>query len=163
MTSIAAFTGIKQYLTYVHYFVNSSASLFTRDRRHPLQAYLKDSPIFLVDHIRTIRAEVSDQPDLLDIRFRLSDRGQKNFVLLRGLLEFSRPKGINISSDIHDRSFKLLLTEDQAPAVTSYLQAISERFHKEIEFKASLKKILHFENAMKIEQAKLYQSLQACA
>jgi len=163
MTSITAFTGIRQYLAYLNYFVTNRISYFTNDSRHPLQAYLDDSSIFLVEHFHIIREGHSDQPGLLDIRFRLSQADVKNFVLLRGLFEFSRPGGIDITSDLHSRSFELRLPEDQVPAIASYLQAISDRFRKEIAFKASLRKILHFEKAMKAEQAKLYRNLQASA
>jgi hypothetical protein len=103
------------------------------------------------------------QSDRTIIKFRLSGIYHEHFVLFRGLLEFSRPKGMAISSNNSERTFELFVGADQASAVVEYLDLILRLVIQEIKFKKSLKTILRFEESVRVEQARLYRELQTSA
>lgn len=169
MTSTAAYAGTKQYISFLN-FVRSGKlpgiqgiEALLPARRQPLEVWLNHSSLFSIDRFRIVPSGDKGVPAQVNIKFRLSFQDKRAFVLARGLFEFSRPKNINISSDSRDRSFEMGLTENEAPAIETYLRAVQKRFYTEIEFKATLKKILRFEEAIKGEQEKFYEHLRACA
>ena len=95
------------------------------------------------------------------IKFELSNDYREYFVLLRGLLEFSRPKEIMISVNSSEKTFEVYVSASQHEAVIAYLEIILEFFLKEINFKKLLKSVLQFEHTLKQRQAVLYSSLKA--
>jgi hypothetical protein len=95
------------------------------------------------------------------ITVKLTEEFANNFVLIRGLFEFSRPKNIIISSAVKDQSFEIEILEAQAESFLSYIETIVGWLVNEIKFKNALKAILKFENRIKQEQAILYSGLHA--
>src|SRR5688572_7296272 len=95
------------------------------------------------------------------ITVKLTEQFASNFVLLRGLLEFSRPKDIIISSQAKDQTFEIEVLETQANYLLSYIETIIGWLIKEIKFKSALKAIISFENRVKQEQAILYSSMRS--
>jgi hypothetical protein len=95
------------------------------------------------------------------IRVKLTEQFATNFVLLRGLLEFSRPKNITISSRAKEQTFEIEVLETQVDHLLTYVQTILGWLIKEIKFKESLKAIIKFENRVKQEQAILYSNMRS--
>jgi len=126
-----------------------------------LLQWFKKSEVFKSVEFKSIPAGEIFQTDLLIIEFRLSDLYRDSFVLLRGLLEFSRPIKIAVSSNNSEKTFQLHASEGQGEIIAAYLDTIQRLFLQEIKFKKSLKAVLSFERAVKREQAKLYEELSA--
>lgn len=171
MTQTATLAGNDQHINFFNYFIglknNSSQqnrSVLVRPQggaEDPLFRWLKNSNLLKPVKSTTIAANKIFLTDRVIIKFELSNDYRKHFVLLRGLLEFSRPKGIVISAHSSEKIFELHIGNNQAAAVISYLDIILKSFIKEINFKKSLKSVLRFEQTMKLQQAKLYNNLKA--
>ena len=101
--------------------------------------------------------------DRYNITFTLPNKYTDHFVLLRGLLEFSRPRTIKIISSALDRSFYVEFSENQAEHFVTYLETILNSLVKEIKFKESLRALIIFEEKVKLEQAVLYANLKLSA
>ena len=171
MTQTARLAGDIQRINFFNVSVGSKKSVPEQDsvgllpsktkKENTLLYGLQNSDVFTPLEFKTIQAGEIFQTDLLIIKFKLSDRYHDNFVLLRGLLEFSRPIRISISSNSSEKNFQLHITDDKADIMISYLEAIQRLFINEIKFKKSLKAVLNFERAIKHEQSKLYEELKA--
>lgn len=83
-----------------------------------------------------------------------------NFVLLRGLLEFSRPKNIRIASCLNNQTFEIEVLETQVDQLLSYIETILGWLVNELKFKETLKTIIKFESRVKQEQTILYSQLR---
>ncbi len=101
--------------------------------------------------------------DRYDITFTLSNKFAEHFVLLRGLLEFSRPKTIRIISSPIDKSFHVEFSENEADHLVIHMETVLNWLVKEIKFKESLRTLINFEEKMKREQARLYANLKLSA
>ncbi len=169
MTSTAVLTGNDQRINFFNLFVRSrKTTIKTRgieltspktDFQNPVADWFEKSSFLVPVEFQTIRAGEIFKADRLIVKFKLSDTYRDQFVLLRGLLSFSRPKEISISANNFQKTFELHLGKDQAEAVTTYLDKILDLLTKEIKFKKSLKAVLRFEQSIKLEQAKLYKAL----
>jgi hypothetical protein len=95
------------------------------------------------------------------ITVKLTEQFATNFVVLRGLLEFSRPKNITMSSRTKDQTFEIELLETHADHFLTYIQTILGWLINEIKFKQALKAIIKFENRVKQEQAILYSNMRS--
>jgi hypothetical protein len=171
MTQTAMVAGDTQRLNFFNIFVGSQKSVAPQDslellssktkKENILLDWLQKSDVFMPVEFKTIQAGEIFQTDLLIVKFTLSDRYSDHFVLLRGLLEFSRPIKISISSNRSEKTFQLHIAEDKAEIVLSYLDTIQGLFINELKFKKSLKAVLRFEREVRHEQAKLYEELRA--
>lgn len=101
--------------------------------------------------------------DRYDLTFTLTKKYAGHFVLLRGLLEFSRPRTIKINSNTSDKSFRVEFSEKEADHIVSYIEAMLNSLLKEIKFKDSLRTLINFEQKVKREQALLYANLKLSA
>lgn len=116
--------------------------------------------------VKTLTTSSADEIFLLDryaITFKLSDKFANHFVLLRGLLEFSRPKTIEITTNATDKTFHVELSETQADHFVTHLDTILGWLIKEIKFKESLRALITFEKKVKREQAILYANMRRSA
>ena len=93
------------------------------------------------------------------LKVKLTEEFASNFVLVRGLLEFSRPKNIIISSVVKDQTFEIEILETHADSLIAYIETILGWVLNEIKFKKALKAIIKFESRVKQDQAILYSSL----
>jgi hypothetical protein len=98
--------------------------------------------------------------DRYAVSFTLADKLASHFVLLRGLLEFSRPNTIKIIATPTDKTFYTEFTESQADDVVTYIETIAEWLVKEIKFKKALRALIIFEKRVKREHAILYAKMQ---
>lgn len=101
--------------------------------------------------------------DRYDLTFTLTNKYAGYFVLLRGLLEFSRPRTIRINHSTGDKSFRIEFSEKEADHIVSYIETMLNSLLKEIKFKESLRALINFEQKVKREQALLYTNLKLSA
>jgi hypothetical protein len=116
--------------------------------------------------IRSLTTSPADGIFLVDryaITFRLSDKFADHFVLLRGLLEFSRPKTLEITPNATNKTFHVEFSETQADHFVTHLDTVLGWLIKEIKFKESLRALITFEKKVKREQAILYANMRQSA
>lgn len=99
-------------------------------------------------------------PDRYEVGFTLTNKFASHFVLLRGLLEFSRPKTIKVTANRADQSFYTEFSESQADDVVSYIETITGWFVKETKFKEAVRALIIFEQKVKREHAMLYAKMK---
>lgn len=131
------------------------------DARVKLTEWLNASGFISALHSTVLSATGLFQNGRLIVTFVLNESYRDKFALLRGLLEFSRPKGITISANRLDRTFQLQVSPDQVDRIKEYLETILNLLAEEIRFKASLKSVIAFENKVRLEQEKVYEALWA--
>lgn len=161
MTSIAILPETRYELDRPELFISKGQKRQQRTSGNLLTEWLERSPLLFPVQSFSLPAGNTFFPDQLLLKFRLREEYQHNFVLLRGLLEFSRPKKIVITANNSERTFEMWLTNDQAPDIIHYLEAIITRLLSEIKFKASLKMIIKYEERVRREQENLYKALGA--
>ena len=150
-------------------FVNLFRS--SNRREFPISSQNVNPVIYrLVKHellsIKTLSVSKADEIFLFDrynITFTLSDKFANHFVLMRGLLEFSRPGKIKIISNVNDRSFHVDISERDADDLLTHLEITLNALVKEIKFKESLRALINFEEKVKQGQARLFASLRQSA
>ena len=159
-SSATALAGKNETFNFVNVFNNpTTANIavsghYDGDASRTFIEWLKSSDIVI--HVPTAALVPIDESI---VTFTLRDAYKNSFILLRGLLEFSRPKGIQISSNFTDRTFQVRIPAGQAGTVTQHLHTISGWLLREIRFKTSLKAIMGFENRVRQIQANLYREL----
>jgi hypothetical protein len=168
MTSTAVHAGNDQPINFFNLFVSSKR---TANKTHDelahrdlvddsFQRWFKNSNVIEPVTFKSIPAGEIFGADQVIVKFRLADLYEDQFVLLRGLLEFSRPKEISISSNNSEKTFQFHIGRDKVLAITTYLDKILALFAKEIRFKESLKAVIRFEQATRLEQSRLYRELR---
>jgi len=97
------------------------------------------------------------------LKFRLSEKYNSFFVLLKGLFGFRKPKGVSITSNRSDKSFTVELSSNNENESIAYFETIFKWLSKEARFKEVLKEVIRFEQKVVLEQALLVSSLQNSA
>jgi hypothetical protein len=132
-------------------------------RLTPAIERLVKNEILAIKSLSVSKADAIFIVDRYDITFTLSNKFAEHFVLLRGLLEFSRPKTIRIISNRTDNTFHVLLSEEDDDHFVAHLEKILSWLVREINFKKSLKAMVNFEKKVKREQEILYANLRLTA
>lgn len=171
MNSTGVLTGNDQRINFFNLFISSKKTAIKPhgvelsspkvEVENPLRNWFERSSLLIPVEFKTITAGEIFQTDRVIVKFRLGSAYRDHFVLFRGLLEFSRPKEIYISSNNAEKAFELHVGKNQAIAMTIYLDKILDLLVKEISFKKSLKGVIRFEQAVRLEQSKLYNELRA--
>jgi hypothetical protein len=167
MTSTAVHAGNDQPINFFNLFISSKRTTKTQEELthrdivdDSFQRWFERSNVIEPVTFKPILAGEIFGADQVIVKFSLRDLYQDQFVLLRGLLEFSRPKEISISSNNSEKTFQLHFGRDKVLAITTYLDKILALFAKEIRFKESLKAVIRFEQATRLEQSRLYRELR---
>jgi hypothetical protein len=121
---------------------------------------LTRNQIIALSEVNFVAADASFSNDRYLITFKLRNQFSHYFVLLNGLLEFSRPKSFKVSKNRTDKTFRLEFSDDETDVFVSYLETILEWLIKEINFRQALTALITFEKKMKEEQAILNSRLQ---
>jgi hypothetical protein len=120
---------------------------------HELLDWVSNSDtIELVKHSITI-------DNVFTLEFKLNETYHSNFVLLRGLLEFTRPKLIVLTDNRVDKTFTISFSSAIEDESLSYLDTAINWLHQEIQFKKALKKIIAFEEKYNRDRRNIYDSI----
>jgi len=130
---------------------------------NPAVDRLVKNKLVSIASLSVTKADAIFHVDRFNLTFTLSNENAEHFVLLRGLLEFSRPKTIKIISNSTDKTFRAAFSEKDADHFVTYLETILNRLIREIKFKKSLRALIAFESKVKREQAILYADLKLSA
>lgn len=94
------------------------------------------------------------------ISFRISDDYKSDFVLLKGLIEFNRPKDLVFAYDREQRSITTDIREDQPDQLRLFLSSILAWLNQEKKFRHALRIALEFESRYKFERDSVYEILR---
>jgi hypothetical protein len=168
MKQTAVLAGNDQQVNFLNIFIRSKTTPDSIDAlasketaANPILDWIEKSGILEPVDFKSIPGGKIFQSDRTIVKFKLSGIYRDHFVLLRGLMDFSRPKRISLSFNNSERTLELFAGTDQAAAVTEYLELILKLLIQEIKFKKSLKAIIRFEEAVRVEQSTLYRDLRA--
>lgn len=106
-----------------------------------------------------------DQPaafyykDRARLRFNVSDEFSKYFVLIKGLIEFSRPSQLKFTFTPDQKQIETDLDVIQFEELNKLFLVVYRELLKEIRFKTALKNAIEFEQRYKREGAKVYSGL----
>lgn len=94
------------------------------------------------------------------VKFKLAEKYNSFFVLLKGLFGFRKPKGVSITVDRSDRSIIVELSSNNENETIAYFESTFKWLAKEARFKEVLKEVIRFEQKVNREQALLVSALQ---
>jgi len=92
--------------------------------------------------------------------FSLSEEFKKNFVLIKGLIEFLRSKNFSFEYNFAQKAIETDIEVSQLEDLRAFLHDVSIWLRQEIKFKETLKVILDFENRYKVAKAEVYALLK---
>ena len=92
--------------------------------------------------------------------FSLSEEFKKNFVLIKGLIEFHRSKNFSFEYNFAQKAIETDIEVSQLEDLRAFLHDVSIWLRQEIKFKETLKVILDFENRYKVSKAEVYALLK---
>lgn len=97
--------------------------------------------------------------DRARLRFNVTDEFSKHFVLIKGLLEFSRPSQLKFTFTQDQKQIETDLGVTQFEELNNLFLIVYRELLKEIRFKAALKKAIEFEQRYKREGAEVYSAV----
>jgi hypothetical protein len=95
-------------------------------------------------------------------RVRLTTKAKlnlKEFILLRGLIEFHRPANFFFTYDRAERTIVADFRESEFETVKEFFHDVTRWLATELRFKSALKKIIDFESLYRAERSSLYELL----
>jgi hypothetical protein len=92
--------------------------------------------------------------------FSLSEEFRKNFVMIKGLIEFHRSKNFSFEYNFAQKAIETDIEVSQVEDLRAFLHDVSIWLRQEIKFKETLKIILDFENRYKVAKAEVYALLK---
>jgi len=96
----------------------------------------------------------------LRLSLTLSEQHKYDFVLIKGLIEFHRPRNLNFFYDRKNSSFETDIYEHETTELRSFLGNVAEWLKKEKQFKLALKMILDLERRYRLERDSVYQVMR---
>lgn len=90
------------------------------------------------------------------LRFGIATEYSAYFILIKGLIEFSRSGHLRFVFNTDKKLFEIDLQINQFPDLSNLLTTVYGQTLKEIRFKAALKKAIQFEQRYRLESAEVY-------
>ena len=90
----------------------------------------------------------------------LSEEFKKNFVMIKGLIEFHRSRKLSFQYDFGQKVIETDIEVSQLEELRAFLHDVSIWLAMEIKFKETLKTILDFENQYKVARSLVYALLK---
>jgi hypothetical protein len=97
--------------------------------------------------------------DSVKFDLSLSSEYQSYFILLKGLIEFHRPKDFKFHFTKEDQSVSIEIGVNEINLLRQFLSDISFWLVKELKFRSDLKKVLAFEARYKAEKELIYRGV----
>lgn len=99
----------------------------------------------------------------LRVAFMIGEGYRGDFVMIRGLLEFHRPKDFSIIYDRQARSITIDAAQSRIEALQEFLEFVQHSLDKEKRFRHALKIAIEFESRYRAERESIYDLLQNSA
>jgi hypothetical protein len=92
--------------------------------------------------------------------FSLAEEFKKNFVMIRGLIEFHRARHFSFEYNFAQKTIETDIEVSHLEDLRAFLHDVSIWLRQEIKFKETLKVIIDFENRYKVAQSEVYALLK---
>lgn len=137
---------------------------------HKVPSLVSDDTISVVNQSRNLLPEETFKGFLnhtgsllytnrIRFTFKVSSHQYSNLGLLKGLIDFHRPRGFSFTINRADHTISADVPSAQQELLISFLDRIKSLLEKELAFKKHLKKILLFEDTIKQATAQAYSGL----
>lgn len=93
------------------------------------------------------------------LQFIVTDTFSTYFILIKGLIEFSRPNTLKFNFTSDQKIIETDLSINQFEELANLFHSVHKELHKEIRFKAALKRAIQFEQRYNQERAEVYSSV----
>ena len=93
------------------------------------------------------------------LQFNVTNEFLSQFVLIRGLIEFIRPKHLRFTFTPDRKSMEIDLEVSEFDELNLLFRRVYSELRKEIRFKAALKRAIAFDQAYQRERAEIYQAV----
>lgn len=94
------------------------------------------------------------------LSFSIAEEFNPRYAMIRGLIEFHRSNHFSFQYNIKQRTIEVDTDESQLPELQLFLINVSIWLQQEIQFKHTLRMILHFEDEYKLKSAAMYSLLK---
>jgi hypothetical protein len=128
-------------------------------------SYLSISEDPITDEIQAPQAGFIDRSGVFLIRdnahfsFHVSETFAPHFTLVKGLIEFNRPKDLLFTYDRVDKRIEIKIIRQQLESLAQFLHSVNEWLTQELRFKTQLKVVLDFEDRYRKERDLIYNGL----
>lgn len=95
------------------------------------------------------------------LKFHVKTTYTPHFILLKGLLEFHRPKDFRFVFNVGEKSFETDIKISQLGFLEDFLDKVHTWINRELAFKSLLKQVVAFEKRYKTESEKWYHTQKA--
>jgi len=93
------------------------------------------------------------------ISFSTADTYKRNFILIKGLIEFHRPKWLGFNYDKKQHGIETDIPAAQLDELATFVTMVTMWLKKEIQFQYALKRAIVFEKRYKLEGNGIYSVL----
>jgi len=90
----------------------------------------------------------------------VSDKSKPDFSLIRGLIEFNRPRNLAFYYDMKSRSVWIDISSSELDRLQKFLSLVFDLLVKERQFRHALKMAMEFENRYRLERDSVYGILK---
>ncbi|MBA4053463.1 MAG: hypothetical protein C0490_02005 [Marivirga sp.] len=97
--------------------------------------------------------------DRARLQFNLTDVFSTHFVLVKGLIEFSRPSTLKFKFTPDQKAIETDVPVNQFEELANLFLIVYKELHKEIRFKAALKRAIQFEQRYNQERTEVYSGV----
>jgi hypothetical protein len=93
------------------------------------------------------------------LHFNLTNEYLPHFILIRGLIEFNRPKHLKFTYASDRKRMEIDLEVSEFDELTKLFRTVYAEVRKEIQFKTVLRKQIAFEREYRLESAAVYMAI----
>ena len=124
-----------------------------------LSGFSSESKITVDHELEFVNAPaVFSYGDRSRFRFDISAGHASHFALIRGLIEFNRPKELNFVFHSETKSFETDIESSHREQLDTLIPLVNTLLLKELRFKNKLKEVIRFEAHYRKEKEKVYSS-----
>ena len=109
----------------------------------------------LVDQVRSVQRK-----ERVRLHFSVGQSLPSDFTLVKGLIEFHRPKDFHFKFDRKQKTISLDVDLDHIDRLTTFLSGVEEWVRKEKQFRHALKMAIEFERRYQLERESVYAILK---
>lgn len=134
------------------------------EKRTPLRGVSKPSETVLTsllqEHAPVDQRRSVQYKERVRLHFSVAHSLPSDFTLVKGLIEFHRPKEFHFKYDRKQKTISLDVDRDQIDRLATFLSGVEEWVRKEKQFRHALKMAIEFESRYQLEQESVYGILK---
>lgn len=103
--------------------------------------------------------EINISKEKLNLSINLTPAFTKHFILVKGLLEFHRPKEFRFSYVKENNTVAVQILSSEIAAFKKFVRFVNDLVIKELAFRKALKRVIAFEEQQKAAARNIYRDL----